>query len=129
MHDAFGLRATLMFELAPGEYHANVVLAVLAGRAVLACPDGFAGPDVIGVLETLYAPHVALLSAGERAAFAGNAISISGDAVWMSAGAARSLCPASRAVLENAGLAVRTVELDAIEAAGGSLRCCVGEIF
>jgi hypothetical protein len=129
MHDAFGLRATLMFELAPGEYHANVVLTVLAGRAVIACPDGFAGPDVIGVLETLYAPHVALLSAGERAAFAGNAISISGDAVWMSAGAARSLCPASRAALENAGLAVRTVELDAIEAAGGSLRCCVGEIF
>ena len=27
------------------------------------------------------------------------------------------------------GFAVRTVALDAIEAAGGSLRCCVGEIF
>jgi len=36
MHAAFGLRATLVFDLAPGEYHTNVVLAVLAGRAVLA---------------------------------------------------------------------------------------------
>lgn len=35
MHEAFGLRATLLFDLAAGEYHANVVLAVLAGRAVV----------------------------------------------------------------------------------------------
>ncbi|HEU0306089.1 MAG TPA: arginine deiminase-related protein, partial [Lysobacter sp.] len=35
MHEAFGLRATLLFDLAPGEYHTNVVLAVLAGRAVI----------------------------------------------------------------------------------------------
>src|SRR3546814_4406181 len=39
MHDAFGLRATLLFDLAPGEYHTNVVLAVLPGRAALVCPD------------------------------------------------------------------------------------------
>ena len=32
-------------------------------------------------------------------------------------------------VLAGAGFAVRSVELDAIEAAGGSLRCCVGEVF
>jgi N-dimethylarginine dimethylaminohydrolase len=32
-------------------------------------------------------------------------------------------------VLKGAGFDVATVELDAIEAAGGSLRCCVGEIF
>ena len=28
-----------------------------------------------------------------------------------------------------AGFRVETVDLDAIEAAGGSLRCCIGEIF
>jgi N-dimethylarginine dimethylaminohydrolase len=28
-----------------------------------------------------------------------------------------------------AGFKVESVALDAIEAAGGSLRCCVGEIF
>ena len=36
---------------------------------------------------------------------------------------------AYRALFEGAGFRVETVELDAIEAAGGSLRCCVGEIF
>src|SRR6478672_5328812 len=46
MHEAFGLRATLLFDLAPGEYHTNVVLAVLAGRAAVVCPRGFADPDV-----------------------------------------------------------------------------------
>src|SRR3546814_7318893 len=39
MHDAFGLRATLLFDLAPGEYHTNVVLAGLSGRAALVCPE------------------------------------------------------------------------------------------
>ena len=41
----------------------------------------------------------------------------------------RALTPAHRAQLADAGFEVGTVELDAIEAGGGSLRCCVGEIF
>lgn len=129
MHDALGLRATLLFDLAAGEYHTNVVLAVLAGRAVLACPAGFADPDVVDAIAALYAPHAVRLAPHEHAAFAGNAIALSGDAVWMSALAGRSLTSASRAGLAAAGFALRTVELDAIEAGGGSLRCCVGEIF
>src|SRR3546814_11395097 len=55
MHDAFGLRATLLFDLAPGEYHTNVVLAVLSGRAALVCPGGFADQAAVedrkGVVE------------------------------------------------------------------------------
>ena len=43
--------------------------------------------------------------------------------------AADTLTPASREVLASAGLTVRSVPLAAIEAGGGSLRCCVGEIF
>lgn len=129
MHAALGLRATLMFDLAPGEYHTNVVLAVLAGRAALICPDGFADAGVVEAIGSLYAPHSLRLSARERAAFAGNAIALSHGQVWMSAHAARSLVPSSQAALEAAGFQVGSVELDAIEAAGGSLRCCVGEIF
>lgn len=129
MHEAMGLRATLMFDLAPGEYHANVLLAVLAGRAALVCPAGFADPGVPEAIAALYAPHAVLLSAREQAAFAGNAISLSGDAVWMSAGAAAALSPASRDALVAAGFGLRSVELDAIEAAGGSLRCCVAEVY
>ncbi|MFC0676797.1 arginine deiminase-related protein [Lysobacter korlensis] len=129
MHDALGLRATLMIDLAPGEYHTNVVLAVLAGRAALVCPDGFADRVVVDVIEALYAPHVAQLSAGEHAGFVANAIAVSPDTVWMSAQAGRSLSDATRATLAGAGFDVGTVELDAIEAGGGSLRCCVGEVF
>lgn len=130
MHEALGLRATLVCELAPGEYHANVVLAVLAGHAAMLCPDGFADPAPLeAVLDGLYGPHVVRLSAAERRAFAGNAISLASGTVWMSAAADAALAEASRRALGEAGFAVRAVALDAIEAAGGSLRCCVAEIF
>ncbi|HEY5803835.1 MAG TPA: arginine deiminase-related protein [Lysobacter sp.] len=129
MHDALGLRATLLFDLAPGEYHANVVLAILAGRAALVCPGGFVDPAVVDAIGGLYAPHALQLSPAEHAAFAGNAIALSDDAVWMSAHAAQALTTGHREALAAAGFVVRSVGLDAIEAAGGSLRCCVGEIF
>jgi hypothetical protein len=129
MHAAFGLRATLLFDLAPGEYHTNVVLAVLAGRAALLCEDGFADPAAAATIAACYGLHAVRLSAVERAAFAGNAIALGPDTVWMSATADAALAPTSRAALDAAGFTVRSVALDAIEAAGGSLRCCVGEIF
>lgn len=129
MHDAFGLRATLLFDLAPGEYHTNVVLAVLAGRAALICAEGFADPRASDAIASLYAPHALRLSAGEHRAFAGNAIALTADSVWMSERAAAALTPEHRAALVAADFALRELPLDAIEAAGGSLRCCVAEIF
>lgn len=129
MHQALGLRATLMFDLAPGEYHTNVVLAVLAGRAALVCPKGFADAAVVEAIAALYAPHAVMLGASEHAAFCGNAISVGPASVWMSRHADGALTDASRGALAGAGFAVRSVALDAIEAAGGSLRCCVAEIF
>ena len=129
MHEAFGLRATLMFDLAPGEYHTNVVLAVLASRAALICADGFADPMVAETIAAVYAPHAIRLSPHERAAFAGNAIALQPDTVWMSATAAGALSSASQATLAAAGFTVRSTALEAIEAAGGSLRCCVGEVY
>ena len=129
MHQAFGLRATLLFDLAPGEYHANVVLAVLAGRAALVCADGFADPAVPAAIAALYARHAIALSTRERQAFAGNAIALAAGEVWMSATAEQALEPATRQALDSAGFAIRSVGLAAIEAAGGSLRCCVAEVF
>ena len=129
LHAAFGLRATLLFDLTPGEYHSNVVLAVLAGRAALLCPGGFADAAVAAAILQFYAPHGIALTAAEQAAFAGNAIALSGDRVWMSGTAERALTAPSRAALAAAGFDVNAVELLAIEAAGGSLRCCVAEIF
>ena len=69
------------------------------------------------------------LSAVEQAAFAGNAIALGDQTVWISAAADRALAPATRAALYANGFSVRSVTLDAIETAGGSLRCCVAEIF
>ncbi|GAB6197005.1 arginine deiminase-related protein [Lysobacter xanthus] len=129
MHEAFGLRATFVFDLAPGEYHTNVVLAVLAGRAVLYAPRGFADVDDACTIAAVYAPHAIGLDADEAAAFAANAIALDGERVWMSARAAGSLRASTRDALADAGFSVQSVSLDAIEAAGGSLRCCVAEIY
>ena len=35
----------------------------------------------------------------------------------------------ARAAFERAGFAIRTLALDEIEKSGGSLRCCVAEVF
>ncbi|MDQ3039837.1 MAG: arginine deiminase-related protein [Pseudomonadota bacterium] len=129
MHDAFGLCATLMFDLSEREYHTNVVLAVLAGRAAVLCPDGFADRTVVDAISDLYAPHAILCAPGEHAAFVGNCIALGQDKVWMSSAARDALSPQHYQQLDNAGFAVVSVHLDAIEAAGGSLRCCIGELF
>ncbi|TBR36784.1 MULTISPECIES: arginine deiminase-related protein [Dyella] len=129
MHEAFGLRMTFCFRLAPGEYHTNVVLAVLAGRAAIIAKDGFASVDVPDAIAEAYAPHVVQLDAAQKRAYAGNAIALSSERVWMSDTAGRSLENAQRALLECAGFRIGTVPLDEIEKAGGSLRCCIAEIF
>ena len=129
MHEAFGLRATLMFDLAPGEYHTNVVMSVLAGRALVVCPDGFADEAMPAALAGLYSPAVVELTAVQKADFAGNCMALSDDTVWMSARASAALTDAQRKQLAEAGFTLRAVALDEIEKAGGSLRCCVAEIF
>jgi len=129
MHEAFGLRLTYCFELAAGEYHANVVLAQLASRALIVAADGFADPDDAAAIAQVYAPRVLWLTPAQKAAFAGNAIALDAQRVWMSAAAAAALTPQQRGKLADWGFAPRDVPLDEIEKAGGSLRCCVGEIF
>jgi len=47
----------------------------------------------------------------------------------MSATAARALGEGGARMLESAGFELHAVELSALEAAGGSLRCCVVEVF
>jgi hypothetical protein len=129
MHDAFGLRLTFCFDLAPGEYHTNVVLAVLAGRMAVLAPDGFGDPAVPEAIVRAYAGSAVALSVAQKHAFAGNAIALAPNRAWMSAAGAAALEPAQRAAIERGGFALGDVELDEIEKAGGSLRCCVAEIF
>jgi hypothetical protein len=129
MHAAFGLRATLLFDLAPGEYHSNVVLSVLAGRAVVLAPDGFADPAVARAIAAFHAPHAIELSPAQKQAFAGNCLALGPGEVWMSAAGAASLTPAQREQIGGAGFSLRAISLDEIEKAGGSLRCCVAEVY
>jgi len=129
MHEAFGLRATLLFDLAEGEYHTNVVLAILAGRAAVVCPRGFAHAGTAAAIAGLYDPHVVVCDPAEHAAFVGNCIALTDDVVWMSATAGAALNATHRERLADAGFDVNVVDMGAIEAAGGSLRCCIGEVF
>ena len=129
MHSAFGLELTFCFDLAPGEYHTNVVMALLASRAVILAAGGFADPAVPQAIARAYGDRVVRLDEGQKQAFAGNAITLAEDRVWMSARGAAALRSAQRDKLAAWGFAIGTVELDEIEKAGGSLRCCVAEIF
>ena len=80
-------------------------------------------------IASIYAPHVVELTAAQKACFAGNGIALSPDRVWMSEAGAASLATAQQEQLAAAGFAVGRVALDEIEKAGGSLRCCVAEIY
>lgn len=128
MHEAFDLDLTFCFDLGPGEYHTNVIMALLAGRLPILAADGFADPDVPAAIAKAYGDAIAL-DAPQRHAYAGNAISLTSERVWMSARAAASLTAKQRAQLHYHGFAVGVVDLGEIEKAGGSLRCCVAEIF
>ena len=129
MHAAFGLALTFVFALRPEEYHTNVVMSVLAGRALLIHEGSFADPEVPLAIAEPYGERVLRLTDDEKAAFVGNALALAADEVWMSARAAAALAPERRAALEAWGFRVRSVALAEIEKAGGSLRCCVAEIF
>jgi len=96
---------------------------------VIIAPDGFADHAAAEAIAQVYAPRVLRIDAAQKAAFAGNAITLDTANVWMSAAAAAALTPAQRDALGEWGFALRSVPLEEIEKAGGSLRCCVGEIF
>lgn len=128
MAEAFGLAGMLVFDLAAGEYHTNVVMSVLAGRALVVAPEGLADPSLGDAIGALY-DEVVRLDPRAKADFVGNCIAIGPKRVWLSARAAGALDSQQRDQFAAAGFDMGEVELDEIEKAGGSLRCCIGEIF
>ena len=129
MHGAFGLNATLLFELAAGEYHTNVVLSVLAARAAAIAPSGFADARVPQAIAALYGGRALWLDARQKADYAGNCIALADDALFLSRRAADSLDAGQRAQLAEWGFGLHAVPMPMLEKAGGSLRCCVGEVY
>lgn len=129
MHEAFRLRATFAFPLLPTEYHTNVVMSVLAGRALVLHRASLARSEDADAIAALYGDAVIWLSDDEKAAFVGNCLAVSDRHVMLSAAADAVLRPESRAKLATLGFTCVPVAIDEIEKAGGSLRCCIGEIY
>jgi len=129
MHRVFDLRLTFAFDLAEGEYHTNVVMMILAGRAVVLCPESFADPEVPEAISQAFPGRTLFLTEDEKNAFAGNCIALTDKDLFMSEAGFKALRPSSLDTLQSWGFELCTVELDEIEKAGGSLRCMVAEIF
>jgi len=134
MHEAFALKHSLIFELAEGEYHTNVVMSALAGAGMILAPSGFASPECAQTIIEFYQDRAVILSELEKNAFAANCIALSPingrrSQLWLSTCAADALSPHNRLAIEQLGFRLMTAELDEIEKAGGSLRCMIGEIY
>ena len=101
-----------------------------SSRAMVICPDAFVDPEVPRAIGEAFPGHVLELTTEEKDAFAGNCLALTFTDLFISATAWRALTPEKRSVIRHDwGFDVHTVELDEIEKAGGSLRCCIGEIF
>jgi len=129
MHKAFDLLYTLQFDLAGSEYHTNVVLSILAGRACVVHAGSMADPRIPRTLSGIYGGRVLYLNDAEKASFAGNCIALTQHDLFMSQAAADSLQKTNRALLQTWGFRIHSARLDEIEKAGGSLRCMVAEIY
>jgi N-dimethylarginine dimethylaminohydrolase len=129
MHEALGLDATYCFHLQPDEYHTNVVLSILAGRACIAVPDAFADPAVAQVLEDAFSGRCLFLTTGEKEDFAANCIALTDRDLFMSARAEAGLRPECKSTLADWGFRIHATDLSELELAGGSLRCMITELF
>lgn len=129
MHDAFGLDLMFQFDLAEGEYHTNVVLSCLAGRACMIHAGSFANPDVPQAIAEFYQDRTIFLTDEEKLAFAGNGITVTENDLFLSQTAFDTLAQDKKDQLESWGFKIHHVQVSELEKAGGSLRCMVGEIF
>ena len=129
MHNAFGLKLTFQFDLKPEEYHTNVVMSILAGRACVIHAGAFVDEEVPVVIAEIYPDRTLFIDKQEKDAFAGNCIALTDSDLFMSQAGVDALQPENRAALESWGFVLHSTELDEIEKAGGSLRCMLAEIF
>jgi hypothetical protein len=129
MHEAFGLKLTYSFQLTPDEYHANVVLSVLAARACVLYPGACAEAGAAEAIGAAFPGRTLLIDKLEKDHFVGNCIALNNEDLFMSQTAADALRPANRARLESWGFRIHSTQLDELEKSGGSLRCMVATIF
>ncbi len=129
MHEAFGLTATFTFPLQASEYHTNVVLSVLAGRAVVSFAPQPHYDGLREVLTALYGDQVCYLSEAEKNHFVANCLAVTAEDVVMSERARAAMSDSTLDFFQRSGFNVRSVDVSEIEKAGGSVRCMIAEIF
>ena len=129
MHNAFNLDLMFQFDLKEGEYHTNVILSCLAGKACMIHADSFADPAVPQAIAEFYKDRTIFLTDAEKLAFAGNGITITENDLFLSQTAFATLAQDSKDKLGQWGFNIHHVQVSELEKAGGSLRCMVGEIF
>lgn len=117
------------FDLAPGEYHTNVVLAILAGRACVIAPSGFADARVADAITRVYGDQVITLTPEQQSAFAGNILSLGEELVAMSQTAADAFGAVGLAQLAAWGFSPVVVPIPELEKGGGSMRCLLCELW
>ena len=129
MAEALGLDAALRFDLAPGEYHTNLVLAIAAGQVCLVHPGSAPNPFLLKSLRAIYEDRVLLLRETEKNTFAGNCIAATEKDLLFSQTAENVLREETGTSLEDWGFRIHFLDVSEFEKAGGSVRCLVAEIF
>jgi len=129
MAEELKLAAVLRFQLAPGEYHTNLVLAIAAGRVCLVHPGSAPNPFLLKALRSIYEDGLMLLDDTEKKAFAGNCIAATERDLLFSRTAGKVLRERTLMALEDRGFRSHFLELEEYEKAGGSVRCLVAEIY
>lgn len=128
-HEGLGLELTFAFDLVPGEYHTNVVMSILAGRACVICPDSFADPEVPRAIAGAFPGRCLDITVEEKNAFAANCIALTEQDLFISQRGFDALHRDHVSTLREWGFVLHAVPLDEIEKAGGSLRCMIAEVF
>src|SRR5690625_2754765 len=129
MHEAFDLDLPFQFDLAANEYHTNIAMSVLSSRALVICSEAFADPEVPAAIGASFPDRTLEHSRAQKEAFAGNIIELSEREQCISRKAVDELTTEKLDRLREWDFEIHAVELDEIEKAGGSLRCCVAEIY
>jgi hypothetical protein len=129
MAEALRLDAVLRFDLASGEYHTNMILAIAAGGLCLVHPGSAPDPFLLKSLRSIYRDRILVLNQAEKDTFAGNCIAATEKDLLFSQTAQKYLREVSRTSLEDWGFRIHFLDVSEFEKAGGSVRCLVAEIF
>lgn len=129
MHEEFDSHLSFQFDLRPTEYHTNVIMSILASRAVVINPAAFVDPGAADAIMRCYADRVIELSDDETTGFAGNCIAVTERDVMMSLQGYESLTDTNRRRFAELDFAIHAIDVSEIEKAGGSVRCMIGEVY